>query len=400
MKKRTTKILSLAIAVLLIGIIAVGCAPAAPAAPAGGGAAAPAGDAPAGGGGAAAPAGGGGAAAPAPAPEDTGQTWNIDISVTLGEMISPAWADNFRQIEERSGGRISTTVHWSQALLPIPEIPRGIMTGVAQFSNLPSPNYVDILPLNTRILQLPYMGLRDPVISAEIYMQLFNEFPEMREEMAQFNMLPIAATTLGVYDLFLVDMNEVRVPADMSGRVIVPYKLEFLPLLEAYGASGTNIPPGQLFENLERGVVDGYVNNWSFMGWFGFTDLLHQAVRLDDYGAFQEFNILVINTDFYNEMPQDLRDIWHDVFWNERGFERMWGDTIAVAEREIANAEERAARGDFLFVDLTPEERAMWRDALYGTHASTLDDINSIRGDTVATDIYNRAREIIAERLG
>ena len=371
MKKRILRASGIILAIMLLGVMAASCGPSQPSAPS-------------------APAGGD--TSPAPA----SQVFDVPINVTLGEPVSPSWAQLFEDLRTRSDGRLNVTVYWSQALLPIPEIPRGVAAGTAVFSNLPTPNYPDILPLNCRILQLPYMGLRDPVDSAEIYMQLYDEFPQMAEEMAQFNMMAIAATTLGVYDLHFVDKNEVRVPADLNGRQIVPYKLEFLPLLEKYNAAGAYIPPGQIYESLERAVVDGYVNNWAFKGWFGLSDLIEQSVRLDDYGAFHEFNILVMNLDFYNSLPADLQQLFRDVFRTERGFERMWEDTANLVAREIAYAQEKGN----LFVDLTPAERQIWRDELYYTHTDALEEVNSARNDNVATQIYDRINEIVAEKYG
>ena len=348
--------------------------------------------------------GGGGDASPTPttssppassAPADD-RVFDVDINVTLGEPVSPSWAQLFRDLETRSDGRLKVTVHWSQGLLTIPEIPRGVGTGQAQFSNLPTPNYPDTLPLNCRILQLPFMGLREPNESAEIWMQLYDEFDEMKEEMAEFNIMAIAATTLGVYDLHFIDKNPVRVPADLSGRQIVPYSTEFLPVLQKYNAAGTYIPPGQIYESLERAVVDGYVNNWAFKGWFGLSDLINQSVKLSDYGAFQEFNVLILNLDFYNGLPADLQQLWIDMFRTERGYAKMWQDTADLVANEIAKAEEKGN----LFIDLTPSERQLWVDEFADSHENAIAEINEQRGDTVATDIYNRAREIIDQKYG
>ena len=363
MKKRIFRVMGLIIVIVMIGALAVACGDSTP------------------------------AAAPEASPD---QVFDVPINVTLGEPVSPSWAQLFNDLGTRSNGRLNVTVYWSGSLLPIPEIPRGVMAGTAVFSNLPTPNYPDTLPLNCRILQLPYMGLQDPVDSAEIYMQLYDEFPQMAEELAQFNMMAIAATTLGVYDLHFIDKNEVRVPADMNGRQIVPYKLEFRPLLEKYNAAGAYIPPGQIYESLERAVVDGYVNNWAFKGWFGLSDLIQQSVKLDDYGAFHEYNILVMNIDFYNSLPADLQKLWVDMFKTERGFEKMWGDTANLVAREIAYAQEKGN----LFVELTPAERQMWRDELAYTHTDALNEVNEQRGDDVATQIYNRIHEIVAQKYG
>jgi TRAP-type C4-dicarboxylate transport system substrate-binding protein len=343
-----------------------------------------------------APAPAEGGDAPAPAPVDDGKTYPADIAVTLGEPVSPSWVQLFKDLEAASDGKIPTTVYWSGSLLPIPEIPKGMQTGGATFANLPSPNYPDVLPLNCCILQLPFLGLKDPVTSAEIYMQLLDEFPEMMDEMAGFNMIPIAATPLGTYDLhFRTQSKIVKTPSDLNGLKMVPYSSTFLPLFKANNSAGTYIPPGQIYESLEKGIVDGYINNWAFQGWFGLGELMTQHMMFGEYGSFTEFNVLVINSDYYNALPADLQKIWVDTFRTNGGYKKMWDDTANMVKNEREKAD---AKGDITTV-LTDSEIEVWKTELLKQHRIVLDDINAKRGDTVADDIYNRIVELIAEKV-
>ncbi|MCL2110790.1 MAG: hypothetical protein FWH32_00770 [Clostridiales bacterium] len=316
--------------------------------------------------------------------------------MTHGEPVSPGWASAFNQLEERSGGRLDTTLFWSGSLLPIPEIPRGMASGAATFSNLPTPNYPDVWPLNCRILQLPFMGLQNPVESAAIYMQLLEEFPEMKAELADFNIIPVGATPLGMYAMHFRDGSEVRRPEDLRGKQMVPFNVVFLPLLEANGVGVNYIPPGEMFEALNNNIIDGYINSWAFQGWFGLTELMNSHVNFGEYGAYQEFNILAVNLEFYNSLPADLQQLWHDVMWNDGGYLEMWDDTATLYYGEM---EKGTAKGDVI-VDLTPEEIDVWRQALLPQHRVVLDEINAQRGDNVADAIYQRIQEILAENYG
>ena len=343
------------------------------------------------------PSGGGGTTAPAAEPEDDGTVYVADINITAGELSSPLMAERLKLLEELGGGRIQTNVYWAGSLVPIPDVPKALQSGGMTFGNLPTPNYPDILPLTCRILQLPFMGLQDPMDSQEIYMQLLDEFPEIMEEMARFNILPLSVATLGMYDLHFNDkVKEIRLPGDLDGRKMVPFNLTFLPIFEANNAAGSYIPPGQMYENLEKGMVDGYINNWAFARKFGLTDLVEQHMQFGDYGAFHEFNLLVINLDYYNSLPADIQKIWVDVFRTTGGYKDVWGDEVYLTEIEIAAAKDK----DDLITTLTPEEYQVWKDALLPQHTVVLDEICAARGDNVAYDIYERAKEIISEKYG
>ncbi|MDR2295645.1 MAG: hypothetical protein LBD95_02510 [Clostridiales Family XIII bacterium] len=337
-----------------------------------------------------------GAEGDAPQSVASDEVYEFIVNLTFGETISPNWVRIFKELEENSGGRLKVTIYWSNSLVTIPEIPKSMMSGAVTFSNVPTNNYPDIMPLNARLLELPFLGLQDPVESSEIYMQLLDEFPEMMDEFAAYDMYPLAVTTLGMYGLHFTDTKEVHLPSDLNGRQIVPYKLEFLPMLEANNAAGSYIPPGQIYEALEKGVVNGYVNNWAFQGWFGLTELVRQHVEMGEYGAFHEFNVLCVNLSFLDSLPEDLRQLLVDTFRTNGGYRDMWDDTAAL----VANEQEKArAKGD-VFVNLTPDEIDVWKKAVEGNHEVALAEINEQRGDTAADDIYARIVEIIEEKYG
>ena len=333
-----------------------------------------------------------------------GKVFTVDAAYAAGEPVTRSWTGALKEIEKRSGGRIEVNHYYAGSLLTFPEIPQGMLNGTAQWAYLPSVNYVDIFPLSCRIMQLPFMGLRDPIEATQIYMQLFDEFPEIAEELAQYNMVPISASPLWGYHLHLIDNKEVRLPSDLAGRTIVPYKTELEPMLKKYNVGSTFIPPGQMYESLERSVIDGYINCWAFANWFGLHSFLKQHVTAGDNGFFQEFFIYVLAKDFYESMPADLQKVWHDVFrdekieafGNEYGYEFMWDETRSFIEWQINYAKEN----NHLFVELTPDEIEAWKDAMAYTHQLALDEINAQRGDQVATAVYNRAREIITQKYG
>jgi len=340
--------------------------------------------------------GGGGGGTPATgAPAADDRTWDLTVSFSHAEVVSANWARVFGpDIEEKTGGRITTTIHWAGSLLAVPEVPRGLQANVAHIANMPTPNYIDVLPLNCRILQLPFIGLQDPVVTAQIYMQLLNEFPEMQEELASLGIKVLGATPLGRYDLKLSDKSRpVRLPEDLQGRQVVPYKLEFVPMLEKYNASASYVPPAQVYETLERGVIEGYIATWAYAGFFGLTDLVNQHVDFGDYGAFQELNLMAMSLSAWNDLPADMQNALIDVCWNDGGYIDIWhGDTDALANNQRRLADEK----DDLVNYLTPDEMEVWKSYVVPLYQETIDEINGIRGDDVAQRIYDRLLELLA----
>lgn len=327
-------------------------------------------------------------------PASPEKTWNFDIAFSHAEPVSVNWGRVFGpDLEAASGGRIKSTIYWAGSLVVLAEVPSAVDSGTITIGNMPTPNFIDLFPLNCRILQLPFMGLQDPIKTADIYMQLLKEFPEMEAEMAASGIKVVGATPLGRYDLKLTFKDkEVHLPADLAGRQIVPYKNEFMPLLEANNVGGMYVPPVQIFETLEKGVAEGYIATWAYAGFFSLTDLVNQHVDFGDGGAFQELNLFAMSLDTWNELPPDLQQALTDLFITNGGYKDIYyGDTEVLANRQKEMA---IAKGDII-TTLTQAEYDIWKEAILPEHEKTIADINSIRGDDVAQKIYDRIHELL-----
>jgi TRAP-type C4-dicarboxylate transport system substrate-binding protein len=323
------------------------------------------------------------------------KTWSFDICFSHAEPVSANWARVFGpDLEAASGGRIKSNIYWGGSLAVLSEVPSALGSGTITIGNLPTPNFIDLLPLNCRILQLPFIGLQDPIKTADIYLQLLREFPEMEQELANIGIKVVGATPLGRYDLKLTFKDrEVHLPTDLSGRTIVPYKNEFMSLLTANSVGGMYVPPVQIFETLEKGVAEGYIATWAYAGFFGLTDLVKQHVDFGEGGAFQELNLFAMSLDTWNELPKDLQQALTDLFVTNGGYKDIYhGDTEV-----LANGQKDAARakGDII-TTLTQEEYDVWKSAILPEHVNTINDINGIRGDDVAQKIYDRLLQLLA----
>ena len=322
------------------------------------------------------------------------KVWNFEICFSHAEPVSPNWARVFGpDLEAASKGRIKSTIYWAGSLLPLAEVPSALDSGTITIGNMPTPNFTDLFPLNCRILQLPFMGLKDPLDTVAIYFKLLKEFPEMEEEMAASGIKVVGAAPQGRYDLKLTFKDrEVHLPADISGLQLVPYKNEFMPLLAANNAGGMYVPPIQIFETLEKGVADGYIATWAYAGYFGLTELVKQHVDFGEGGAFQELNLFAMSLETWNELPPDLQQALTDLFITNGGYRDIFlGDTMVLADKQ----KEAAIAKNDIITTLTQQEYDVWKSAIIPEHQKTIADINAIRGDDVAQKIYDRIVQLV-----
>ena len=334
----------------------------------------------------------------------TGEVFVVHAAYDDVKSATQSWTAALNELERRSGGGIKVRHYYAGSLLTSTEIPEGMSDGVAQWACLSAVNYTDVFPLSCRIMQLPFMGLRDPIVASEIFMQLFDEFPEIAAEMEPYNMLPISVSPLGGCDLHLTSEGETRTPAFLTGKSIVSYRPELQRMFSEFNAESVDIPPEQMHESLKKSEIDGYMNGWAFTNRFDLHPFLKQHVTAGGNGFFQEFYIYVVALDQYESMPADLQNLWTDLWRNERveafegmrGYEFMWDETKLFIESQI----EYAWENNHLFIELIPQEIQIWKDEIVYTHQMVLDEINAQRGDLIATAVYNRAIELITQKYG
>ncbi|MDR1571872.1 MAG: TRAP transporter substrate-binding protein DctP [Clostridiales Family XIII bacterium] len=332
------------------------------------------------------------AAAETQAPAD-GVTYTVNVNITGAESALPSHGKVFRELEEASGGRLKFDIFYANSLMAIQDIPKGIQTGVAEISMFPSNNFTSQMPLNSRILQLPFIGLKDPKESVEILTQLQNEFPEMQKEFEDLGMTNLGNFAFPPYHLHFTGKDkEIRVPADVRGMKLITNKIEFFEALTAAGAAPVQMPPPETYSSLEKNVADGYVNNYAFEMLFGLTELVNVHTEFGDYGAWVDFACMVINTDFLNSLPEDLQELIKNTF-AEKSY-LFSDDQMNMSQEAIDIGVERGN----LFVKLTDDELAEWMDLARPSHEKAIEEIS--KNSPAARAIYERALELIEERFG
>jgi len=105
-------------------------------------------------------------------------------------------------------------------------------------------------------------------------------------------------------------------------------------ILSRMGASMVMMPAGEVFESMQRGVIDAFevsspTLNWD-LGLYEAADYLYLSGARQPY----EYNPFIMNKDVWNELPADLKQIISEVNEAEtiRSYcEMMHKDLIAIA---------------------------------------------------------------------
>jgi TRAP-type C4-dicarboxylate transport system substrate-binding protein len=282
-------------------------------------------------------------------------------------------------VEERSEGRLTIELFEGGSLAARDETLRALQTGIADIGY----HSVTELPLNL-ITRLPMLGISDKWAAAEIHAKLMEKYPQMVEEMGNLKVL----ATLGMPpEQLMFTKKEVHVPADIKGLKIIAGG-EIARVLDSAGAAAMDLPPGDWYVSLERGLVEGHNINFLAMFAFGTVELMKYHTLLGSAGTGLVVIGYVMNPDSWNNLPADLQQILAEA--------TTWvsGEVMELDERDQQAAIDMATEANHTFVNLTSEEIQQWADLAQPVHQTWIDD-NASKAPT--QEMYDELQRLIAE---
>jgi TRAP-type C4-dicarboxylate transport system substrate-binding protein len=161
------------------------------------------------------------------------------------------WIDH---IERASGGSIRIVPMWSGALLSSDMSLEELRHGVADIG-LITPIYTRGGTHLVRIQSGFYSGAETIESQVALYRCLEESVPQLSNELHGLHVLAVQG---GLLPGIVTSNRPVRTLADLRGlRIRAP--TELLPVLRELGADPVNMPMGEVYSALARGVIDGVV---------------------------------------------------------------------------------------------------------------------------------------------
>jgi len=162
-----------------------------------------------------------------------------------------AW---MKHVEQASGGRIGFKPYWSGALLSSDMSMEEIRHGLADIG-LITPIYARGGAHMLRAQSGFYGGVRDIQEQVRVYDCLAGKFPEFGAELKGLHVL---AAQGGNFPGILTVNRPVRSLADLKG-LRLRAQSDAIDILRALGADPVNMPMGEVYSALAKGVIDGVV---------------------------------------------------------------------------------------------------------------------------------------------
>ena len=251
------------------------------------------------------------------------------------------------RVEQRSNGRI--TINWlgGPEVMPPTKLIEAIKGGVIDLFNCPGAYYRSAVPEIGSLLKF-VPGTPAEAREMGIY-DFWNEFANKKA-----NAFFLGKPQDGTFYLYLGSPGErVKRMADLRGM-----KLRVSPQYEAFckalGAVPIQMPGGEIYTALERGVVDGFY--WPDTGIKTWKGLIKYRIA---QGFYKNESTMLVNLDTWNGIPKEMQKLMIDV--------------VKEIEREIVPVREKGAQEEqrehmavgMKLVEFPPDDTKAFVDLAY-----------------------------------
>lgn len=297
------------------------------------------------------------------------------------DFLEP-WA---RELEARTNGRVKVQIFpagssFGHVAKQMDQVRAGVVDIAHGLTGIPRGR----LP-RTSIIDLPFLVQTSDAASRTLW-KLYPKY--LKSEYPGVKVLALHAHNAG-----LIHTRDKKVTSidDLKGLRLRTPSLAISMMLEELGASPVGMPPTQVYENLEKGVIDGTVFPWDAVNGFKLYEPLNYHL---DARAYTTSFFFVMNERKYNALPADIRQVIDEMsgealvnkfgdWWNQ------WDQPGLDAAMKKGNEVSK----------LTAEQRTQWRERLAPAIERYLVDLEK-KGIKDAREIYRKAQEYVAEVEG
>ena len=235
-----------------------------------------------------------------------------------------------KEIEAKSQNRIKVEMYFGRTGFASPrkayqQLAKGI-TDMTYSALLNSPGKFPM----TELVTMPFL-VRNNVAATIAINKLVPKY--LDREFAQIKLLSLFI--LGPYQLHMKD--RIATLADIKGKRLRAIGALVIETLETYGALPVSLPLPAVYENLQKGVIDGTVSPFAIVPAFKMGEVTQSHLHMNLSGPVSMFGV---SKKFYAGLPGDLKMIFDDLRGPGLGtraakcFQRVDGFGIKMAKKK------------------------------------------------------------------
>lgn len=285
-----------------------------------------------------------------------------------------------KMLNERTDGQAGVETFPAGTLLSAGDIYDGVTQGVVDVG-LDSPAYDTERFSFSSVINQP-IGMPNARVASATFLDLLLEYEP--EEFADY----VIITAFTTEPAYIQSQDPISTSADFQG-VTLRSSGAAAPTLEAFGADPVGLSMADVAENLQTGVVSGYISSREVMRDFSLAEQVNYVTNYP-FGVSNSF-VAVMDRAAFDALPGDVQDVILDLRKEMSVFASELHDGENVASSLEFAEEEHGVE----FLEVDDAERAEWDETM-----STLADewvANNQGAYFDAQEVLDRMRELADE---
>jgi TRAP-type C4-dicarboxylate transport system substrate-binding protein len=316
-----------------------------------------------------------------------------EIKLTFADQNSPtAWGPTnalqpwVKQAEAATNGKVKFEVYPSQTLVKGPDMWKAVRSGIADVGWCFHGYWPEMTPLSD-VIALPGLPIASAEKGSEVLWKLYDKFPAIRKEYSDIH--PILLYTGNPYFL-LTSKKQVKTLEDLKGMKIRVTGGPPTEQMKALGAIPTPIPMPDVYQALDKGVIDGMGAPWEAVQGFRLYEVAKYYTMVPLATVY--FSICA-NKQKWEGMPQDVRAAIMKVGGLEGS--KFWGKNFFDTAEQSVIEKTKAGNFEMVRYNLPADELARW--AKVGGAEAQDNWVKKLEGKGIneAREVLNSANELL-----
>lgn len=294
------------------------------------------------------------------------------------ERVLQKWAD---KVKEHSNGSVKIDCFFGGSLAKAADTRSGLELGMFDIGFVPNTETSSQVPASL-LLETPMMGFTSGRMATRIWNELleshsafYNDFKTVKVLIAWMSNARFVHTTKQV----------IRMPEDLKGVRILAWG-PTANAVKLLGGVPVQLPPPDMYQALDRGMVEGIVTAPFFIKLFK----IDPALKTHTFGVNLGYSgfTLLMNPDSWGKLPEDVKEFMSNEL-------KSWAteEMIIIDESSEKGIQTSWEEMSHTIVNSSLAENEAWRLAMQPLHNALIEKYEA-KG-VPAGDIFERIKQLI-----
>jgi TRAP-type C4-dicarboxylate transport system substrate-binding protein len=278
------------------------------------------------------------------------------IELKLSHIMSPmhhlhvnVFVPFAKEVEERTKGRVKISLYPAEAMGKAKDHYDMALTGITDISYVLPSYTAGRFPL-TGVMELP-IGVPSAKVGSLVIWDLYSKY--LKSEYPGVKFLTIWTNQPGhIY----TNKKQVKTLEDLKGQRVRSPGPQQTALLKELGGSPLTMPIPELYDALQRGMVDGTITDFTAVKDFKLFEVLKYATISNLYVLPM---MLVMNQKVWDGLPSDVKPILEELTGR-----RLAEQGAATYDKNDLVGQETCKKAGMEIIQLSPEQKRLWGERM------------------------------------